>query len=145
MNYLSIVLTLITITCVKSVVILQVNSDYKICNKVTYLDLSDLEIIPVNDSLTVLNGGIGFLKNIPSPIRVTIRTERFDRGQWVPGEYNRFIKDFCQVLHNTDEAWTKITSKFKNQNCEFKAGVTIYDFGLLILLIKTLYCRLLNI
>lgn len=121
----SIVFALITITCVKSVVILQVEPDFKVCNNVTDLDLSDIEIIPVNDSLTVLNGAIGILKNIPSPIRVTLRTERFNRGQWVPGEYNRFIKDFCKVMHDKDEAWTKVTEQFKNQICPFKAGVSL--------------------
>lgn len=117
-------LAVITVTCVNSVVILQVDPEYKICNKLKYLDFSDVEIIPVNDSMTVLNGGIGILKNIPSPIRVQVRTERFFRGQWVPGEYNRYLRDFCAVLHDKD-AWTNITAKFKNQKCDFKAGVTI--------------------
>jgi hypothetical protein len=88
-----------------------------------YLDTSNLELYPINDTTIALNGSFKILKTIDAPWEIQFSSERYTKRKWVPGEINRQIDDFCAIIQDESEPWYHITSLFKNKHCPFKAGM----------------------
>jgi hypothetical protein len=65
-----------------------------------------------------------FRKVFKSHSQFFFNTERFDRGQWVPGELMRKVVDFCEAFHNPAEAWSVLAKYYKDLRCPIKAGVS---------------------
>lgn len=108
-------------------IIFDIDPDYKDCPGVVndIFDLSKLEIIPINDSATFLNGPFKILNEIKSPFKVLFTTKRLIKGQWVKGELNKHIIDFCLTMKNRLDVFYPIAKHFKSR-CPTKAGVKLY-------------------
>ena len=96
--------------------VLDGNSEY--CNEGRNFDISLLEIIPYNDTHTILNGkyhhlcslydqiqnvfsfkGTFIFKNeVKAPWIARGLMEKFQNGKWQPSIYKRKIPDFCSVV-----------------------------------------------
>ena len=85
-------------------------------------DYTNFQIIPINDTHTVLNGYVKFLKGITAPWHVHWHTEQYERGHWLQRGYVQDIRDFCKEVHNPVQPWYYVTTNFKG--CPIPAGVS---------------------
>lgn len=120
----SVVVLFLLINCVLSKIIFDIDGDRRSCPGIVddLFDISNLEVIAINDSLNVLNGTFKVLSEIKSPFVFRITSQRLTRGQWVSGEINRVINDFCVTMRSPVDAVYTITKHLKNK-CPFKPGV----------------------
>lgn len=121
----SVVVLFTIINCVLSKVIFDIDGEQRPCPGIIndLYDISELEIIAINDTLNVLNGTFKVLSEMRSPFEYRITTQRLTRGQWVSGEINRVVSDFCVAMQNRLDAVYTISKHFKNR-CPFKPGVS---------------------
>lgn len=121
-----VLIVLINFSYVFTKILFDIDPDFRLCPGVAndIFDVSKVEVIAVNDSLTYLNGTFKILSNIKSPFKVSLTTQRFNRGQWVKGELNRDILDFCFVMRNRLDIVYPLTKHIKSR-CPVKAGVKL--------------------
>lgn len=119
-----IVILFLLINCVLSKTIFDIDGERRPCPGIVndLYDISTLDVIAINDSVKVLNGTFKILSEIKSPFELRITTQRLIRGQWVNGEINRVVNDFCVDMRNPLDALYTITKQLKNK-CPFKPGV----------------------
>lgn len=98
--------------------------DLKDCEKANnrLVDWSKYNLIPINDTLTIVNGSITFLTDIVSPWFGHFHSEHYERGQWLPQGYVQNIADICKELHNPIQPWYKKMLKY--DGCPIKKGVS---------------------
>lgn len=93
-------------------------------------EFSELEIFAESDEHVYLNGTWKFLKEIKSPWKSHVFTERKIRGKWSTEILNKKIPDFCEVIQRPTEPWYHVTSKFEHKDCPFPAGVRYDGLGI---------------
>ena len=85
-------------------------------------DFSSFELIAESDTEIYANGSIKYLKELKSPLKVHVYTEKFDRGKWNVMAYDKHQSDFCRVMHDLKEPSYKF---FKDcPKCPIKPGVS---------------------
>lgn len=119
-----VLIVLIKFLFVFTKIIFDIDPDVQLCKEIAndIFDISKMEVIPVNDSVTFLNGTFKILNDIKSPFKVKITTERYIKGQWVKGELNRNIYDFCYSMKDRLDIVYPLTKHVKSR-CPVKAGV----------------------
>lgn len=85
-------------------------------------DFSKFELIAETDTAIYANGSIKFAREIKSPLKLRLFTEKFDRGQWNIMVYDKTLPNFCQSMHDPKEIMYKF---FKHcPPCPYAAGVS---------------------
>ncbi|CAG9798442.1 unnamed protein product [Chironomus riparius] len=101
---------------------LTVDDELKDCAKTDdhLVDWSDYNLVAINDTLTVVNGSVTFLRDVISPWSAHFYAERYERGQWLMQGYVQKLQDLCTELHNQLQPWYK---KFKDfDTCPIPKG-----------------------
>jgi len=91
-------------------------------NKSSVNDITELELIPENDTMTFINGSWKFTKPVVGPWPMHIFAEHYVQGQWLVQAYDRHYKDFCGSIKNPVEPWYYATKNL--QGCPISAGVS---------------------
>lgn len=124
MRVYCVVVLFVLINCVFSKIRFDFGADRKSCPGIIddLFDISDMEVIAVNDTLNVLHGTFKVINELKSPCILQVTSKRFTRGQWVNGELNRLVHDMCLIIKNPTDAFYTIMKHIKN-SCPFKPGV----------------------
>lgn len=84
-------------------------------------DISDLKIIPENDTHTFINGTMKHLVEIKSPWTMHVHMEHYERGQWLLQAFTKNFTDFCPEFRNPMQPWYYATKHLKG--CPYPVGV----------------------
>lgn len=74
------------------------------------IDFSKIELIPVNDTHTFINGVIKFPKGAKEPWKVHIYAEIYERSEWLKQAVNHHADNVCSTMFNPlypSYPWTK--------------------------------------
>lgn len=85
------------------------------------LGFSDLELVPINDTDTFINGTLKINKIIQEPLRVVFDFKRYFRGQWVL-ELKKTYDNLCPDLHDPMSMVSFFTKYLPK--CPMEAGVS---------------------
>lgn len=95
--------------------------------KFYYTDWSELTVISNHAAAKVyFNGTLKFVKDLGGKIRINCTTERFQGGEWIPGEFKFVHDDFCSQVSDPFKqpvVYRIVQRGFKQKACPFKAGV----------------------
>lgn len=83
-------------------------------------DVSTMEFIPENDTMTLLNGTWKFLQEVKRPWYQEVHLEKYDRGGWQLKAKKTYF-DMCNDLHSKIEPAYFITKSFPR--CPIPKGV----------------------
>jgi hypothetical protein len=89
-------------------------------NDAKAIDLSDFELIALDDTDVRMNGTWKFLRDM-SNASLHIKNEKFIRNQWHNEVYDANRKSFCKSIHDPNEAWFGKSKKFSG--CPLGRGV----------------------
>ena len=73
-----------------------VHDRFECCNpngKPNRIDPRQLDVVPIDDGVSALNGSVRMLKVIKAPFHVKITSRKWERGQWVPAIVNKEVFD----------------------------------------------------
>jgi hypothetical protein len=97
---------------------------FEICspseNDAKALDLSEFELIALDDTDVRMNGTWKFLRDM-SNSSLQIKTEKFIRNHWHKEVYDANRASFCKAIHDPKEAWYSKSKKFPG--CPLGPGV----------------------
>lgn len=93
------------------------------------IDFSNFELATTDDTHTYMNGTAIFKAEITSPCKGSIKSEKFNRGQWNIEALNRNVEDVCTRL------WDPMSPLFPyfydQPRCPIKIGVNFINFQFL--------------
>lgn len=72
------------------------------CAEETTLDSSSFEFVMINDTATIANGSIVFIRDLKAPINGGFYGEQYERGLWFK-KFERKFSDFCQNILSVGE------------------------------------------
>jgi hypothetical protein len=87
-------------------------------------DLSEYELIAINDYEVFINGSIKALKDIKGTLPTHIFAERFERSQWIVMYYDTKRPSLCKSLKDPVEIWYESVKDLKS--CPLKPGVSSF-------------------
>ena len=99
---------------------------FECCNidgKLNRIDPTKVEMIAIDDGISVLNGTLKVLKIIKSPWHLKMTSRKWERGKWVPAIVNKEVYDICSTLKSPLEGWYHVTKNMKLSGCPIKSGV----------------------
>ena len=103
-----------------------VHDKFECCNpdgKPNRVDPRQMEVVPIDDGVSALNGTVRVLKVIKAPFHTKITSRKWERGQWVPAIVNKEVYDMCFSIKNPLEMWYPVTRTLKVNGCPVKPGV----------------------
>lgn len=56
--------------------------------------------------------------------QLLVYSKKLERGEWVPGFFNRVVQNVCPLLQMPTELWYPYTRLLKQKTCPYKAGVS---------------------
>ncbi|KAG5676551.1 hypothetical protein PVAND_006376 [Polypedilum vanderplanki] len=83
-------------------------------------DMSSIELIPINDTHTYLNGTLQFLQDIHHGWKARVYIEQRRQNQWQIQAFDRTYKDLCDNLAMLKEPFYPYIEHMKK--CPLKAG-----------------------
>ncbi|XP_055589669.1 uncharacterized protein LOC129741881 [Uranotaenia lowii] len=81
------------------------------------MDISGVDVFQQEDGTVILNGSIHFLDDYYSPVTYNLRTQRLERGTWVPAIVSRYEFDLCPTLQRPMELWYPFTKNLQQKQC----------------------------
>jgi hypothetical protein len=103
-----------------------ISEDYEDCSTDEKYFSPDIEMIMINDTLTIVNGTVTTVREFVDGVKAGGYCEQFVRGQWVVSPLARRIEDFCATINNPSEPWYELMKHRDHETCPLSVGSKMY-------------------